>query len=125
MKKDRALHAWFKNFTDRNDLGVYVNTSVPDGAVLPYMTYTYTTGSMGDLPVSSTVNMWFKTSSEAIPNDAAEKFRKYVEANDRIECDEGCIFVYPGQPWCISQNDSTDKTVKLRYINLTMDFCTE
>lgn len=42
-----------------------------------------------------------------------------------IKCDEGYIWVKTGSPWCQSLTDDTDKAIKRRYINITLEFLTK
>ncbi len=98
-------------------------TAVPDDAVLPWMTYDYTEGRFGDVESPITVNMWFRTTSEALPNQKAREFRDYIEEHGLIRCDGGLIWVKPGNPWSqvIAEEDNS---IKRRYINLEIEYIT-
>ena len=69
MTKDEALYRFFSGF----GIPAYPDTSVlnengePD-VVLPYLTYTPVFDAWGGEPVSLTVNLWYRTESEAVPN---------------------------------------------------------
>lgn len=121
MTKEQALHAFFNKF----GITGYRNTSVPDGAVLPYLTYTSQVSSIGEEPVSLTVHTYHYTDSEAIPDALAEKIRKEIGMGGVIlYCDGGAIWLKWGTPWCQSLVDDTDKNIKRRYINITAEFLT-
>lgn len=125
MTNDKALFAWFDAFCRENFLGCYVSTAVPSTVDLPYLTYEYNSASMGDTAVPITVSIWARTSSEAKMNEYAEKLRQYIKTNDYIKTDMGVIYVYPGTPFAVAQTDSEDIYIKLRSINIVLDFCTE
>lgn len=118
MTKDKALYKWFSDF----GMTVYTSTSVPDDIVFPYMTYEYNAGSFATGEVNCVVRIWYKTTSEALPNEVAERFRQYIEEHPNIRCDDGLIWVKQGIPWCQSIIDGGDNTVKGRYINIGIEY---
>lgn len=119
MTKTAALHAYFNGF-----MTAYPTDSVPEETIFPWLTYEVVTGAWSDSPVGITVNLWFRTDSEAVPNKAAEDLRKYITENDMIECDDGYIWVKPGSPWAQSLKDEADAFIKRRYINITLEYLT-
>lgn len=119
MTATAALYAYFNNF-----MISYPATAVPDDTVFPWLTYEVITGRFGDLPAGITVNMWFRTDSESVPNQKTEELRDYIEKNDLIKCDSGYIWIKPGAPWAQSLTDDTDPFIKRRYINMTLEFLT-
>ena len=121
MTKEQALHKFFNKF----GIAGYRNTSVPDDAVLPYLTYTVPLSTFEDEPASITVHTYHYTDSEAIPDAKAEEIRLAIGAGGVIlPCDGGYIWLKWGSPWCQSIFDDTDKTLKRRYINITAEFLT-
>ena len=121
MTKEQALHKFFNQF----GIDGYRNTSVPDGAVLPYLTYTCPVSSIMEDPVSITVHTYHYTESEAIPDKLAEDIRNAIGLGGvMLNCDGGAIWLKWGAPWCQSIFDDTDKTLKRRYINITAEFLT-
>lgn len=121
MTKEQALHAFFNSF----GITGHRSTSVPDDAVLPYLTYTCPVASFGDDPVSITVHTYDYTESEAAPDALAEKIRRRIGMGGvLLNCDGGAIWLKWGVPWCQSIHDDTDKTIKRRYINITAEFLT-
>lgn len=121
MTKEQALHKFFNTF----GITGYRNTSVPDDAVLPYLTYTVPISSFEEEPASITVNTYHYTESEAIPDAKAEEIRQAIGMGGvQLPCDGGYIWLKWGAPWCQSVFDDTDKTLKRRYINITAEFLT-
>ena len=121
MTKEQALHQFFNRF----GITGYRSTSVPDGAVLPYLTYTVSLSSFEDGPVSLTVHTYHYTDSEAVPDAKAEEIRQAIGMGGvLLPCDGGYIWLKWGSPWCQSLVDDTNKNIKRRYINITAEFLT-
>lgn len=121
MTKTAALQSFFSSF----GISAYPSSSVPDDVTFPYLTYDLITGAWGDEQVAITVNLWFYTESEAIPNAKAEEISKKIGLGGvNVACDDGTIWLKRGSPWCQSISDDTDKTIKRRYINVTAEFLT-
>lgn len=121
MTKSQALQTFFSSF----GMAAYTSTSVPDDVIFPYLTYDLITGAWGDEQAAITVNLWFYTESEAIPNAKAEEISKKIGLGGiTIPCDDGIIWIKRGSPWCQSLTDETNKTIKRRYINVTAEFLT-
>ena len=120
MTKNKALFAWFNEF-----MPFYRNTAVPEDASLPYGTYDYVTGSWDAGQIALTINLWFRTESEAIPDEKAQELSdKIGYGGVTIPCDGGYIWLKRGSPWCQSLSDDTDNTIKRRYINITAEYLT-
>lgn len=121
MTKSQALQTFFSSF----GMTAYTSTSVPDDVIFPYLTYDLITGAWGDEQAAITVNLWFYTESEAIPNAKAEEISKKIGLGGvTVPCDDGIIWIKRGSPWCQSLTDETNKTIKRRYINITAEFLT-
>jgi len=121
MTKAAALHKFFSSF----GMTAYTDASVPEDAILPYLTYELITSAWDGGEVGLTVNMWFYTESEAIPNAKAEELSCAIGHGGKIlHCDEGLIWLKRGSPWCQSLTDETDKNIKRRYINVTAEYMT-
>lgn len=120
MTKNKALYSWFNEF-----MTFYRDTAVPEDAELPYGTYTYSEDAWGGYPVNLNINLWFRTESEAIPDEVAQELGERIGYSGvRIPCDEGYIWLQKGSPWCQSLTDSTDSNIKRRYINITAEYLT-
>lgn len=135
MTKDIAFQKYLEKFMTaefpdapirENDyFYVYPNTSVPDNAILPYMTYEGNDSAFLDEDASTNIKFWIHTDSELIPNKVARDFRKYIETNDIIACDEGLIWIKPGSPFSTSIVGENMTGLKGRSINLEIERLTE
>ena len=120
MTKGAALQAFFSQFMD-----AYAASAVPDDANKPYMTYELITSAWDGGEVGLTVNMWFETTSEAVPNAKAQELSDAIGYGGvTIPCDGGFIWLKRGSPWCQNLKDDTDKNIKRRYINVTAEYMT-
>ena len=108
MTKDKALHAWFSQF-----LTAYPTSNVPEDATFPWLTYELITGALDSGEISLTVNLWYYTESEAIPNAKAQEISTAIGYGGTVI------------PCCQNIADETDKNIKRRYLNITAEYLTE
>lgn len=121
MTKTAALYDFFQSF----GIPFYPTTSVPDDVIFPYGTYEPVTASWGDGEQNITVNLWYYTESEAIPNAKVDEISKYIGLGGvQIPCDEGTIWIKKGMPFSQNIFDSTAPGIKRRYLNITAEFNT-
>ncbi len=122
MTKAAALYQFFSSF----GMTAYTSTSVPEDAVFPYLTYELIISAWEAGEVGLTVNLWFYTESEKIPNTKADEISRAIGLGGKIlPCDGGYIWLKRGSPWCQSLSDETSPTIKRRYINITAEYLTE
>ena len=120
MTKNKALYAWFNKF-----MPFYRASSVPDDVVMPYGTYEYIDSAFDSGEVGLTVNLWFRTESEAIPDEKAQELSKRIGYGGvTTPCDEGYIWLKRGSPFCQSLTYENEPTIKRRYINITAEYLT-
>jgi hypothetical protein len=121
MTKDVALQSFFEGF----EIPAYPSSSVPEDVVFPWLTYDPVFSDFGNEPVSVSVNLWYRTESEKIPNEKAFEIEKAIgEGGKTILCDEGIIWIKKGSPFCQNLRDETDSIIKRRYIQLVAEFLT-
>lgn len=122
MTKAAALHQFFNGFS----IPFYVSTSVPQDATFPYGTYELITSAWEGGEVGITVNLWYRTESEAIPNAKAQELSDAIGLGGKvIQCDNGAIWIKRGSPWCQNVYDDTDPIIKRRYINISLEYFTQ
>lgn len=123
MTADKALYQFFNGI-----MPSYPDTAVADDVVLPYLTYSFVRGNFRAQPVSISVNMWFLTDSEAEPNAAVERLSQAIGMGGKIlECDEGKLWLKRGEPWAtaILEETANNRSLKRRFINITIEYLTE
>ena len=121
MTKNKALYSWF----NEGEIPFYRASAVPDDVVMPYGTYEYIDSAFDLGEVGITVNLWFRTESEAIPDEKAQELSKRIGYSGvTIPCDEGYIWLKRGSPFCQSLTYENDPAIKRRYINITAEYLT-
>lgn len=121
MTKDKVLQAWFEHFLD-----AYPAANVPNDVTFPYLTYELITGAIDSGEIGLTVNLWYYTESEAVPNAKAQEISDAIGRGGAVlACDGGYIWVKRGSPWCQNIADETDRNIKGRYLNITVEYLTE
>ena len=121
MTKNKALYAWF----NEGEIPFYRASSVPDDVIMPYGTYEYIESAFDAGEVGLTVNLFFRTESEAIPDEAAQDLSKRIGYGGvTIPCDEGYIWLKRGSPFSQSVVYEEDPAIKRRYINITAEYLT-
>lgn len=122
MTKAAALHEFFNGF----GILFYPSTNVPEDVVFPWGTYELITSAWEGGEVGITVNLWYRTESESMPNAKAQEISKAIGLGGKIlRCDDGAIWLKRGSPWCQSLRDDTDEMIKRRYINVSAEYMTE
>jgi len=121
MTKGAVLHQFFNQF-----LTFYAASSVPEDVIFPYGTYELITDNWDGGEVGLTVNLWFHTESEAIPNaKAAEIAKAIVDLQKPCPCEGGYVWFKLGHPWSQSLSDDTAPGIKRRYLNVTVEYLTK
>lgn len=121
MTKQEAIQEFFSRF----GLPVYSAQAIPDNVTLPYLTHDISTGAWGDGENSITVNLWFYTESEAIPDQKADELsRAFGLGGVVLPCDGGAVWLKRGSPWCQTIKDAEDDKIKGRYINVSAEYHT-
>lgn len=119
MTKASALHEFFNSF----GIPAYVATSVPDNAQMPYITYTYGVNGFDMGSFSCTVNVYYRTESEAVPNAKVEEIERVIDTRGgcSVAYDGGVMWIKRGTPW-VQAIGEPDMTIKRRYINIEIDY---
>lgn len=121
MTKTAALHSFFSGF----GLDAYTTASVPTDVELPYLTYELAVGAWGDGELNIPVDLWFYTTSEAIPNAKVQEISDYIGLGGvRVPCDGGAIWIKRGSPFAQSIKDDTAPDLKRRLINIDVEYDT-
>ena len=121
MTKGEALQAFFSRF----GMAAYAASAVPDDVVFPYLTYDLIVDTWEGGEVGLTVNLWFYTESEAVPNAKVQEISEAIGSGGiTLPCDGGYIWIKRGSPWCQSLRDTTDPTIKRRYLNVSVEYLT-
>ena len=120
MTKTGALHTFWSQF----GLPAYPANQVPsdkaaneeDVVRLPFLTYTKGFSHEG---YSSTVHLYYRTESEAIPDEKAEEICQRLRYGGvQIPCDGGQLWLTLENPEWYAAEDQDDHVMKHRIINV-------
>lgn len=118
MNKHEAIQSFFEQF----DIPAYAASSVPPEAEYPYLAYTSVDGDFLSGELSMTVNLWFRTDSEAEPNEKVRQIAKAIGYGGTcIKYDGGMAWLKKGNPWAQSLSDP-DPSIKRRYLNVDIEY---
>jgi hypothetical protein len=125
MTPAAAIHSFLSGF----GLTAYEVNSVPKDAEMPYLTYDPVIDYWQN-ETALQVNLWYRTTSNAVPNAKAKEIGDALNGGKLLHCDNGAIWVKRGTPFVQSmadQNDArmagpNDASIKRRYINLSTEF---
>ena len=96
MTKEAALQAFFEQF-----LPAYAASAVPEDVVFPYLTYELITSAWEEGEVGLTVNLWYYTTKEVLPNAKAREISEAMGLGGlKIPCEDGTICITRGSRWC-------------------------
>lgn len=111
MNKIQALVDFWGQF----GLKAYDETSVPDKAPLPYLTFEVSSGEMGD-DISQTCNLWYRSTSWSEISNKAEEIYSYIGRGGRIVLyDGGAIWIKRTNYSRMRESDDMIRRIILNY----------
>ena len=122
MDKVQALHTFWNSF----GIPASDETTVPDSAAFPYMTYSMTTDSFGNVvPIS--LNIYYRSNSWRDATLKSEEIAKRIKENEyeMIKFDKGYIYLTGGTPFAQRIAIDEDRAIKRIYMNILAEFLCE
>lgn len=119
MTKSSAIHKFWSSF----GIPAYNETTVPDEAKLPYITYSLVTDSYGS-NIALSGSVWFRSTSWVGINQKVEEIATALSGVMFIECDGGAVKLEAGTPFATRIGDDTDGMIRRALINVTAEFLT-
>lgn len=118
MNKIQALHDFWSSF----DLTAYDENSVPDDAVMPYITYEVISDSFGDA-VAQTASLWYRSTSwESITQKELQIAEEITRGGKMITYDDGAFWIVRANPWAQRLADDSDDSVRRIILNVQIEF---
>lgn len=118
MNKYQALHSFWSSFS----LKAYDETSVPNTAELPYITYESMFGEFGDT-LAVTASVWYRSTSWS---QVTEKVTEIENQIGRGGCivpyDGGTLWICKGTPFAQRMSDASDDMIRRMVLNLQIEF---
>lgn len=116
MNKAQAIQQFWESF----GLPAYEESTVPDDAVMPYITYSMASDSIGH-PIAMAASIWDKTYSWESISLVADAISNALVQVKSIPIDVGYIYVTRGTPFAQRMMDEDD-TIRRIYINLMVEY---
>jgi hypothetical protein len=122
MTKGEAIQAFWESF----GLTAYDETTVPDDAPFPYITYQVHTGSIGDVCIVNT-SLWYRSYSW---KEISEKTEEISEAiahmyPPSIKINGGRLYITKGAPFAQRMADASDDAIRRMLLSINYEFLTE
>ena len=123
MNKEQAWHSFWAGFTySGSSIPAYDETSTPDDASMPRITYEGASDNFGE-QIASSASVWTRSSSWA----EAEAIKKQIEdaitrGGVMIRTDTGAIWLKRGRPFSQRLGDPSDDLIRRIVINLEVEF---
>lgn len=118
MNKIQALHAFWGSF----DLPAYDETSVPDGAALPYITYEVQSDEFGNA-LAMTASIWYRSTSWAEITQKEMQIADFIGRGGRmIAYEGGAIWIQKASPWAQRMADEADEMIRRIVLNVQIEY---
>lgn len=118
MNNIQALHSFWSSF----GLKAYDETSVPDDAQLPYITYEVSDDDFGHT-LAQTASLWYRSSSWADITEKEMQIADFIGRGGRmIAYDGGAIWLQKAQPWAQRMSDPSDEMIRRIVLNVQVEF---
>lgn len=118
MDKWQSLQSFWESFS----LPAYDENSVPDDAVMPYITYSAEIASFEEKLLLS-ASIWYHSLSWADISQKADQIAQALSGYHIVKIDNGYLFMTQGNPFAQRIKDTND-SVKRIYLNITAEFFT-
>lgn len=118
MNKAQAIQAFWESF----GVPAYEESTVPDNAVMPYITYSMVADSIGH-PIPMTGSIWDKTYSWTGLSRIADQISDELVQVKSIPLDVGFVYITRGTTFAQRMVDEDD-TIRRIYINLMVEYLT-
>lgn len=118
MNRIQALNTFWNSF----ELKAYDETSVPDIAILPYITYEVADGEFDNI-IFLTASLWYRSSSWKEITEKSMQIYGYISrGGKRVDYDDGCLWVQRASPFAQRLKDSNDDMIRRIILNYTVEF---
>lgn len=118
MNKMQALNTFWNSFT----LPAYDENTVPDTAVLPYITYSAGEDDF-NRPVSLRASLWYRSNKWDEITSKMNEISEYISRGGRlVKYDGGAIWITKGSPFAQRMNDPEDDSIRRIFMNIEAEF---
>ena len=119
MNKVQALNKFWQ---DASGLVAYDETSVPDDATLPYLTYETAIDDFGH-EVAVTASLWYRSTSWQTITQKEMAISDYIGRGGRmVAYTDGAFWIKKANPWAQRMSDSSDDMIRRIVLNASIEF---
>ena len=119
MNKVQALNQFWQ---DASGLVTYDETSVPDDAQIPYLTYETASDDFGN-EVAVTASLWYRSTSWTAITQKEMDIADYIGKGGRmIAYTGGAFWIKKGNPWAQRMSDASDDMIRRIVLNASIEF---
>lgn len=122
MTKGQAIQKFWESF----GIPAYDETSVPDKAQFPYITYQVHTSSLDGLCITN-ASIWYRSYSWKEISEKTEEISKAIAQMNppSVKIDGGRFYVTKGVPFAQRMRDESDDAIRRMLLNINYEFLTE
>ena len=122
MTKGQAIQKFWESF----GITAYDETSVPDDAPFPYITYQVHTSSLDGLCITN-ASIWYRSYSWKEISEKTEEISKAIAQMfpPSVKIDGGRLFITKGVPFAQRMRDESDDAIRRMLLNVNYEFLTE
>lgn len=120
MDKWQAIDSFWQIF----NIPAYEESSVPDDAGFPRITYQVSTDSIGN-PQFMTASIWYANSRwQEVSKKADEIAQAIATMQKPIALDSGYLWIVKGNPFAQHMSDPDDPTIRRVVLNIQAEYLT-
>lgn len=121
MDKAQVIH----DFWSRFGIPAYDENTVPDDAVMPYITYSVSTGSIEDL-VILTASVWYRSTRWREITLKIDEIEHYIDDVSplAVKIDGGRAYFTKGTPFSQRMAEPGDDMTRRVYLQINAEFLT-
>lgn len=121
MDRAQAIYQFWSRF----GIPAYDENTVPDDAVMPYITYSVSTGSIGD-PVLLNASVWYRSTRWRDITQKVNEIEHYIDTVSplTIKIDGGRAYFTKGTPFSQRMAEPGDDMTRRIYLQINAEFLT-
>lgn len=119
MDKAQALQTFWESF----GIPAYEQTTVPETATMPYITYSVSTDSLDNV-VNMYASVWYHSTSWKDISEKTEQIARYIVGMNppSIKFDGGRLYIAKGTPFAQRMEDPNDSMIRRMYLNIQAEY---
>jgi len=110
------------NFWSSFGLPAYDENTVPDSAIVPYITYETSDDFFGEDRSLSAI-LWYRSPSWVAITEKEQEIAEYIGRGGRmLAVDGGALWIKRGRPWAQRMPETSDRMIRRIVLNYEIEF---